>query len=280
MRLVIQGLHIAPAQLTQLSTLAGGGQFQQINTRAYRLPVAQPDAALADGISVYCTEQKLDFAFVPDDLDLATVGLVVMDMDSTLISIECIDEVADMLGIKPQVAAITERSMRGELEFAESLRQRVALLQGLDQSALQRVYDERLQLSPGAEIMLAVLKQHGVKTMLVSGGFDFFTDRLKTRLGLDFAESNKLDIVDGKLTGKVVGTILDAQSKADWLNRISTQLGLQKNQVIAVGDGSNDLKMMAAAGYSVAYHAKPIVRAQATFALNQVGLDGVIGLLS
>jgi phosphoserine phosphatase len=185
-----------------------------------------------------------------------------------------------MQNIKPQVAAITESAMRGEMEFAESLRRRVALLHGLDQSALQRVYDERLQLSPGAEIMLAALKQHGIKTMLVSGGFDFFTDRLKTRLGLDYAESNKLEIVDGKITGKVVGTILDAQSKADWLNKISAELGLKKHQVIAMGDGSNDLKMMADAGYSVAYHAKPIVRAQATFAFNHVGLDGLIGLLS
>ncbi len=280
MRLVIQGLHIAPAQLSYISTLTGGGQFHKTTDHAFSLPVVESTDSLINYCAKYCTEQKLDFAFVPDQLTLDTVGLVVMDMDSTLIAIECIDEVADMLNIKPQVAAITESAMRGEIEFAESLRRRVALLQGLDQSALQRVYDERLKLSPGAEIMLATLKQHGVKTLLVSGGFDFFTDRLKTRLGLDFAASNTFEIVDGKLTGKVVGTILDSQGKATWLNRIRTQLGLEKDQVIAIGDGSNDLKMMAEAGYSVAYHAKPVVQAQATFALNHVGLDGLIGLLS
>ncbi len=278
MRLVIQGPHIAPAQLTHISTLVGG-EFHQTSDHAFSFHDVEITDSINNSCAEYCTEQQLDFAFVPDQLTLDTLGLVVMDMDSTLISIECIDEIADMQNIKPQVAAITESAMRGEIEFAESLRRRVALLQGLDQSALQRVHDERLKLSPGAEIMLATLKQHAVKTMLVSGGFDFFTDRLKTRLGLDFAASNTLEIVDGKLTGKVVGTILDAQGKASWLSRIRTQLGLEKNQVIAIGDGSNDLKMMAEAGYSVAYHAKPVVRAQATFALNHVGLDGLIGLL-
>lgn len=275
MRLVIQGPNISPAQLSHISSLAGGGQFHAINAQAYRLPVAHSIAS----VTAYCSEQKLDCAFVPDPLSLDTIGLVVMDMDSTLISIECIDEIADMQGIKPQVAAITESAMRGEIEFAESLRRRVALLQGLDQSALQRVYDERLKLNPGAEIMLATLKQHGVKTLLVSGGFDFFTDRLKARLGLDFTQSNKLDISDGKFTGKVLGDILDAQGKAYWLKKISAQLGLKKNQVIAIGDGSNDLKMMAASGYSIAYHAKPVVQTQATFTLNHVGLDGLLGLL-
>lgn len=279
MRLVIQGPQIAPAQLSHISSLAGGGQFHKINDRAYRLPIAQSIAQPVADISAYCTEQKLDCAYVPDHLNLDSIGLVVMDMDSTLISIECIDEVADMQGIKPQVAAITASAMRGEIEFAESLRRRVALLQGLDQSALQRVYDERLQLSPGAETMLAALKRHGVKSMLVSGGFDFFTDRLKTRLGLDFTQSNKLDIVDGKFSGKVLGKILDAQGKADSLKKTGAQLGLQKNQIIAIGDGSNDLNMMAEAGYSVAYHAKPVVQARATFTLNHVGLDGLIGLL-
>jgi phosphoserine phosphatase len=276
MRLVIQGPHVEPAQLSHIATLAGSDQFHRLNGHAYRLSVAAP---IAD-ISAYCSRHELDCAFVPDDLTLETVGLVVMDMDSTLIAIECIDEIADMQGLKPQVAAITESAMRGEIEFAESLRRRVSLLQGLDQSALQRVYDERLKLSPGAELMLTTLQRHGVKTMLVSGGFDFFTDRLKATLGLDFAQSNQLEIIGGKLSGKVMGHILDAQGKADWLTKIGNQLGLKKEQIVAVGDGSNDLKMMAAAGYSVAYHAKPVVRAQATFALNHVGLDGLIGLLS
>jgi len=169
--------------------------------------------------------------------------------------------------------------MRGEIDFAESLRRRVSLLAGLDQSALKRVYDERLQLSPGAETLLAAARQAGIKTLLVSGGFTFFTERLKPRLGLDYTAANTLDIADGKLSGRVLGDIVDAQGKADWLNRVRIELGLKKEQVIAMGDGANDLKMMAEAGVSIAYRAKPVVRAQASYALNQVGLDGVIPLL-
>jgi phosphoserine phosphatase len=184
-----------------------------------------------------------------------------------------------MQGIKPQVAEITEAAMRGEIDFAESLRRRVALLKGLDKGALQRVYDQRLKLNPGAEIMLAALKKHSIRTMLVSGGFVYFTDRLKARLGLDFAYSNVLEIVNGKLTGNVSGKIVDAQGKADWLNHVRAELGLKREQVIAMGDGANDLKMMAQAGVSIAYHAKPVVREQASYALNFVGLDGVVNLL-
>ena len=201
-----------------------------------------------------------------------------MDMDSTLISIECIDEIADMQGLKPQVAAITEEAMQGKIDFAESLRRRVSLLKGLDEGALQRVYDERLKLNPGAETMLARLKENGIRTLLVSGGFVFFTDRLKQRLGLDYAHANTLEIIDGKLTGRVLGDILDAQGKADWLVKIRDELGLKAEQVIAMGDGANDLKMMAVAGVSIAYHAKPVVREQASYAFNFVGLDGLVKL--
>jgi phosphoserine phosphatase len=182
--------------------------------------------------------------------------------------------------LKAQVAAITQASMRGEMEFAEGLRRRVALLQGLDEQALQRVYDERLRLSPGAEIMLKALQQRGIKTMLLSGGFNFFAERLKARLGLDYAYANTLEVANGKLTGKVLGEILDAQGKADWLVKIRDELGLKSEQVIAMGDGANDLKMMAQAGVSIAYHAKPVVREQAKYALNFVGLDGVVNLLA
>ncbi len=274
MRLVIQGQQVLPEQLAELSRLVGS-PFKPLSDRAH--------AAAVDGnhaeVAAWCEAQHLDCAFVPDHLTLDNIGLVVMDMDSTLISIECIDEIADMYGLKPQVAEITESAMRGEIEFAESLRRRVALLEGLDEGALQRVYDERLRLNPGAEFMLAELKKRGIKTLLVSGGFTFFTDRLKTRVGLDYAQSNTLEIADGKLTGKVLGAIVDAQGKADALNRVREELGLKKEQVIAIGDGANDLKMMAEAGAGIAYHAKPVVRAQATFSLNHVGLDGVIALL-
>jgi phosphoserine phosphatase len=216
---------------------------------------------------------------VPAERRIGDFGLLVMDMDSTLITIECIDEIADMQGLKPQVSAITEAAMRGEIDFAESLRRRVSLLAGLDQSALQRVYDERLQLSPGAETLLAAARAAGIKTLLVSGGFTFFTERLQPRLGLDYTAANTLEVADGKLTGRVLGDIVDAQGKADWLKRVRAELGLTREQVIAMGDGANDLKMMAAAGLSIAYRAKPVVRAQASYALSQVGLDGVIPLL-
>ena len=277
MNLVIQATHsIAAVHLIHLAGLAQAKQREQIAEYAYRLTEAQahPD------IARYCFEHQLDYGFVPRGRSLKDFGLLVTDMDSTLITIECIDEIADMQGLKPQVAAITESAMRGEIDFAESLRRRVALLEGLDESALQRVYDERLRLSPGAETMLEALHAQGIKILLVSGGFLFFTERLKPRLGLDFTHANTLEIVGGKLTGKVLGKIFDAQGKADWLVKIRAELGLKPEQVIAMGDGANDLKMMAQAGVSIAYHAKPGGREQASYALNFVGLDGLVNLLA
>jgi len=276
MMLIIQGLVVHTPDLKQLAKLAGASGIEAITQQAFRLrdAVAETEPAVRD----YCEQAQLDYGFVPEDRSLGRFGLLVMDMDSTLITIECIDEIADMVGVKPQVSEITAAAMRGEIDFAESLTRRVALLKGLDQGALQRIYDERLQLSPGAETMLAGMQRHGIKTLLVSGGFTFFTERLKDRLGLDYAASNTLEIVDGKLTGKVLGKILDAQGKADALNGMRAELGLSREQVIGMGDGANDLKMMAAAGVSIAYHAKPVVRAQATYALNRVGLDGVLNL--
>jgi phosphoserine phosphatase len=277
MNLIIQAVHDIPAaQLSHLAGLSTATRIEQIAAHAYRLRDVKPH----DAIAAYCFENRLDYGFVRPSQQLADFGLVVMDMDSTLVSIECIDEIADMYRLKPQVAAITEAAMRGEIDFAESLRRRVALLEGLDEGALMRVYDERLQLNPGAEAMLAGLKQHGIRTLLVSGGFMFFTERLKQRLGLDFAHANTLEIVNGKLTGKVLGHILDAQGKAEWLVHTRNELELKPEQVIAIGDGANDLKMMAQAGVSIAYHAKPVVRAQASYAFNFVGLDGLVHLFA
>jgi len=199
-------------------------------------------------------------------------------MDSTLITIECIDEIADMQGLKPQVAEITEAAMRGEIEFQESLTRRVSLLKGLDASALQRVYDERLRLSLGAENMLTAIKAAGLKTLLVSGGFTFFTDRMKQRLDLDYTHSNTLEIDGGKLTGRVVGGIVDADEKKRMVERVCAEIGCATTQAIVMGDGANDLKMMHIAGISVAFRAKPIVRAQADVALNFVGLDAILAL--
>jgi phosphoserine phosphatase len=201
-------------------------------------------------------------------------------MDSTLITIECIDEIADMQGLKPQVAAITEAAMRGELEFSESLVRRVALLEGLDAAALERVYTERLAISMGGEAMLAGVKAAGLKTLLVSGGFTFFTERLKERLGLDYTHANVLEIVDGKLTGRVVGGIVDADEKRRTVERVCAQMGISAQQAIVMGDGANDLNMMGIAGLSVAFRAKPVVRAQASVALNHSGLDGLLTILS
>jgi len=277
MNLIIQANRpIAQLHLLHLAGLAKASGQEQIAPDVWRLT----DARTHPGIASYCLEHQLDYALVPRDRALKDFGLVVMDMDSTLITIECIDEIADMQGLKPQVAKITEAAMRGELDFVASLRQRVALLAGLDEQALQRVYDERLRLSAGAETMLAALQAHGIKTLLVSGGFTFFTDRLKPCLGLDFTHANRLEIVGGKLTGQVLGDVFDAQGKADWLVKIRDELGLLPSQVIAMGDGANDLKMMAEAGISIAYHAKPVVREQASYALNFVGLDGLLNLLA
>jgi len=278
MNLIIQGNEVHTQDLKQLAKFAGANAIESITQQAFRLCNARPEMEAA--IRAHCSGAQLDYAFVPATRSLSQFGLLVMDMDSTLITIECIDEIADMVGVKPQVAAITASAMRGEIDFAESLVRRVALLRGLDQDALQQVYDERLELSPGAEIMLKKLKENHIKTLLVSGGFTFFTERLKQRLGLDFIAANTLEIVDGKLTGKVLGKILDAQGKADALNQLRAELGLTNEQVIGMGDGANDLKMMAVAGISIAYHAKPVVQEQATYALNYVGLEGVANLLT
>ncbi len=272
MHLIIQGAEIATGGLKQLAKLSGASGIEQICPSAFRLRNAQPAADIA----ALCEASKLDFAFIPEDRHLADFKLLVMDMDSTLITIETIDELADLIGIKPQVAAITEQAMRGEIEYNESLQRRVALLKGLDESALKRVYDERLKLSPGADVLLAAAKKHGIKTLLVSGGFTYVTNLLKPRLGLDYTYSNTLGIANGKLTGEVIGRIVNADAKRDELLRVSASLGIQREQIIGMGDGANDLKFMAECGVSVAYHAKPIVRGQTTHAINFGGLDAAV----
>jgi phosphoserine phosphatase len=224
---------------------------------------------------------KLDISVVPASRKISDFKLAAFDMDSTLITIECIDEIADYIGKKAEVAAITEAAMRGEIsDYQESLRRRVALLRGLPVSALQRVYDERLSLTEGAQSLVDYLKSNGLKTLLVSGGFTFFTDRLKVRLGLDFSRSNELEIYDGKLTGQLVGPIVDAEVKRQVVLQTSVDIGCSATQCIAVGDGANDLKMMSVAGLSLAYKAKPVVQQQAKDVINFGGLDTAIAWLS
>ncbi|AKM29039.1 phosphoserine phosphatase SerB [Pandoraea faecigallinarum] len=237
--------------------------------------------ALRAAMEVFGQVHGVDAVLVDSARRLTDFKLVAMDMDSTLITIECIDEIADYCGLKAEVSAITEAAMRGEIkDFNESLTRRVALLKGLDASALEKVYETRLQLSPGAQTMLRGVQALGIRTLLVSGGFTFFTERLKTRLNLDVTRANTLEIVDGKLTGRVLGEIVNAEVKARTVAEVAAQFGATPAQAIVMGDGSNDLQMMAIAGLSVAFRAKPVVREKASVAFNYAGLDGVLSLFA
>ncbi|NMM15444.1 MAG: phosphoserine phosphatase SerB [Rhodoferax sp.] len=218
-------------------------------------------------------------------LRLADFKLIAFDMDSTLINIECVDEIADAVGRKAEVAAITEATMRGEIaDFKESLRQRVALLKGVSLASMEEVYAQRLQLNPGAAELVATCKKAGLKVLLVSGGFTFFADRVRDRLDIDYTRSNVLEVHGGELTGRMIdqpwGDICDGAEKRKMLLETCAQLGITPQQTIAMGDGANDLPMMKEAGLSVAYHAKPKVREQAMVAINSGGLDRLLEVLN
>ena len=275
MNLVVQGRKVETRALKDLATLTGSEGVGRIGNNAFRLLGAQPHPE----VEAYCEANELDCAFVPEDRRLSDFKLFVTDMDSTLITIECIDEIADMQGLKAEVSMITEAAMRGEMDFRESLTRRVALLEGLPEEALARVFDERLQFNPGAEALIAGLKQAGIVTVLVSGGFTYFTNRLQKQLGFDYAVANELEIRGGNLTGKVKGDIVDGEAKRHTLQLVRRHHGFAPETVIAAGDGANDLPMLHEAGVGIAYHAKPVVRAQATYALNHCGLDGILNLL-
>ncbi len=274
--LIVQGPALPEESIARIAHLAGTETVERPGPSAARFLGARR----SDDLVAFCCEQRLDFAFLDRPRRFSEFRVLAMDMDSTLITIECIDEIADFAGVKPRVAAVTAAAMRGELDFPSALRQRVALLEGLPEGVLQRVYEERLRLSTGAEVLLAAARSAGLKTLLVSGGFTYFTGRLETRLGLDHTLANRLEIAAGRLTGRVLGDIVDSHAKAAKLESVCAALGCSTRDAIAFGDGANDLKMMSLAGFSVAFRAKPVVQKQATAALNTLGLDGILDWLT
>ncbi|MFN3630072.1 MAG: phosphoserine phosphatase SerB [Casimicrobiaceae bacterium] len=221
-------------------------------------------------------ENRLPMALA---IPIAQVGLIAMDMDSTAITIECIDELADFAGMKAQVSEVTEAAMRGEIDFAESLRRRVACLAGLPVSVLAEVYETRLRPTPGLDRLMETAEAHGVRTLLVSGGFTYFTERLRQRFGFTYTRANTLEIRDGRLTGRVIGRIVDAQCKAETLRLLAGTLPANRSATVALGDGANDLPMLATATLGVAFHAKPKVQAAAKAAINRGGIDTVLAML-
>ncbi len=272
-RLVVQHLRLADDAVDACSEAVGCAP-------TLRLPrFATWDDVAIDGERVTQLAENLhvDAEMVDAGARLSDYRLLAFDMDSTLITIECIDEIADFAGRKAEVAAITEAAMRGEIaDFDESLRRRTELLAGLPEATLQRVYDERLRVTPGAETLIAAAKEASLQVLLVSGGFTFFTERLRDRLDLDFACANTLEVRDGALTGRVLGEIVNAEGKKLALERTCAAIGCDPRHAIVVGDGANDLKMMSIAGVSVAYHAKPLVRSETTHSINHCFLDAIL----
>jgi len=277
--LVVQAPLLLPEDVDALVLLTGA-QGTGIPARAGNDAVRLIDVQDTRGVAPAVEAAGYDAALVPASRALSRVRLVVMDMDSTLITIECIDEIAALRGIRDEVSAVTAQAMRGEIDYAESLRRRVALLAGLPVESLERVYTERLQLSPGALRMLAGFVAAGARTLLVSGGFTFFTDRLRERLRLDYTASNRLEIRQGRLTGRVEGDIVDAAAKAAALCAHARHLRGNDGLVVALGDGANDVPMLRAADISVAFRGKAVARAAATHAIDHCGLDATLNLFS
>ncbi|MDO4433410.1 MAG: phosphoserine phosphatase SerB [Alysiella sp.] len=270
-----QVLVIQSPQLSQLSlpeTTDYFGLPKHFSGSIMRIPCREN--TLPENVQAELAVAPVDFAILPDR-PFSDIKLIVSDMDSTLINIECIDEIAAGAGLKSQVAEITERAMRGEMDFEQSLRARVALLKGLPESHLQYVYDHVLQLNVGAEYLLQECHKHGVCFVLVSGGFTFFTDKLKQRLGFEHAFANVLTHENGILTGEICDRVIDAQAKADILRQFREQLACRADQVIAIGDGANDIPMLQVAGIGVAYHAKPKTQMAADICINYNGLNAL-----
>ena len=279
MDLVVHGGAVPTFLLERLVAATGASAVVPCPPQAVRLRDARRTPEFTALVPLVEAE-KLDWAFVARNRQLADVGLIAFAMDSTLITIECIDELADFAGRKAEVSAVTEAAMRGELDYRASLQQRLALLAGLDARVLARVYGERLALSPGAGELLEAARSAGLRSAIISGGFTYFTERLRIEHGFDFATSNELEIRGGRLTGRVVGDIVDAEAKGRHLARLTGELGLHREQVIAIGNGASDLGMLGEAGLSIAYRGKPAIRASADVAINFGGLDSLLNLLA
>jgi phosphoserine phosphatase len=249
----------------------------RLHAGAYRLEEADDSEPTRVQVKTLCDSARVDHAYIEAGVRFSDFKLLALDMDSTLITIECIDEIADFAGKKKEVAAITEAAMRGEIaDFGESLRRRVALLAGTSAEVLKRVYEERLHLSPGAEQLLLAAKQADIHTLLVSGGFTYFTDRLKCELHLDEAHANIIEIAGGKLTGNIIPPILDARAKANHVLVAQKTLPCTSEQTLVIGDGANDIPMMNCAIYSIAYQAKPATSKAARIALNYGPLSNIV----
>ena len=280
MDLVIQSNDLSTEAVEAFKVAAVAGRVKR-KVNSARLVDIQDDTNTRQATAALTRLFQCDAAFVATHLRLSQFRLLALDMDSTLINIESLDEVAALAGKGREVAAITEAAMRGEIgNYAESLRQRVAMLAGVDASLLQRVFDEKLRLNPGAEQLVRGCQAAGLKTLLVTGGFTFFTARMRERLQLDYTRSNELGIAEGRLTGAVTGpdggAIVDADGKALAVREVCSELGCATDKAIVIGDGANDLKMMQLAGLSIAYRAKPVVQAQAMQSLNHTPLSGVL----
>ena len=277
--LVIQGPMLSPEALDTFKVVCLPERIT-LYARAARCVAVRDDAETRKAVQGLSDFWKLDNAFVDPRLRLSDFRLLALDMDSTLVNIETLDEVAGYAGKGEQIAAITEAAMRGEVDYKESLRRRVAMLAGVEATLLARVHDEKLALNDGAQRLVSECRNAGLKTLLATGGFTFFTERLKAKLNIDYTRSNELEIVDGHLSGKVTGPnggeIIDAEGKAQAVRDVCAEIGCATAKAIVIGDGANDVKMMQLAGISVAYRAKPVVRGQATYTLDHSGLDGVL----
>lgn len=278
MKLLIQSSYSLQSHLAEISEI-----LDQVTAYPYKL--INDNAAIydiSDDLSGDLKNQlhlkNIDFAILDSYRALNEFSLCVMDMDSTLISIECIDEIADMCGKKEDVALITKSAMMGEIDFSQSLIKRVSLLEGLGEEMLFKVIEERLKFNEGTQAWIKACRKNNVTTVLVSGGFDYFADYVKNKLGIDVAISNQLEIKDKKLTGKVLGRIVNDEVKAQTVRDFQSKLNIDRSKTIVIGDGANDLKMLAEAQYSIAYHAKPIVQEKARFKFNHSDFKGVLNL--